>query len=98
MKFISKRCFPKAIQVTDRFHVQKLALEALQEIRIKHQWEAMDFENQLILQAKRENQTYIPELLANGDSVKQLLARSRYVGSIPKLGGKCQNKLRDLQS
>ncbi|WP_428979055.1 ISAon1 family transposase [Flavobacterium acetivorans] len=78
MKLISKRCFPKATQVTDRFHVQKLALEALQEIRIKHRWEAMDFENQLILQTKRENQTYIPELLANGDSVKQLLARSRY--------------------
>jgi transposase len=79
MKLISKRCFPKAIQVTDRFHVQKLALEALQEIRIKHRWEAMDFENQLILQAKKENQTYIPDLLPNGDSVKQLLARSRYV-------------------
>ncbi|MND86997.1 Transposase [compost metagenome] len=79
MKLISKRCFPKAIQVTDRFHVQKLALEALQEIRIKHRWEAMDLENQLILQAKRENKTYIQELLPNGDSVKQLLARSRYL-------------------
>lgn len=79
MKLISKRCFPKAIQVTDRFHVQKLALEALQEIRIKHRWEAIDFENQLILQAKRENKTYTPELLPNGDSIKQLLARSRYV-------------------
>lgn len=79
MKLISKRCFPKAIQVTDRFHVQKLALEALQEIRIKHRWEAMDFENQLIIQAKSENKTYIPQLLPNGDSVKQLLARSRYL-------------------
>lgn len=79
MKLISKRCFPKAIQVTDRFHVQKLALEALQEIRIKHRWEAMDFENQMILQAKSENKTYIPKLLINGDSVKQLLARSRYL-------------------
>jgi transposase len=36
MKLIIKRSFPKAIQVTDRFHVQKLALEALQEIRIKY--------------------------------------------------------------
>ncbi len=79
MKLISKRCFPKAIQVTDRFHVQKLALEALQEIRIKHRWEAMDLENQLIQQARKKNKTYIPELLPNGDSVKQLLARSRYV-------------------
>ncbi|MFH7019306.1 transposase, partial [Flavobacterium sp. FlaQc-47] len=73
------RCFPKAIQVTDKFHVQKLALEALQEIRIKHRWEAMDFENQLIRKAKSENKTYIPKLLINGDSVKQLLARSRYL-------------------
>lgn len=79
MKLISKRCFPKAVQVTDRFHVQKLALEALQEIRIKYRWEAFDFENRLILQAKKENRAYIPELLPNGDSVKQLLARSRYV-------------------
>ena len=79
MKLIAKRCFPKAIQVTDRFHVQKLALEALQEIRIKHRWEAMDFENQLIIKAKSENKTYIAQLLPNGDSVKQLLARSRYV-------------------
>ncbi|AWK04049.1 DDE transposase [Flavobacterium crocinum] len=79
MKLISKKCFPKAIQVTDRFHVQKLALEALQEIRIKHRWEAMDFENQLILQAKSENKTYIQQLLPNGDSIKQLLARSRYL-------------------
>jgi transposase len=54
-------------------------LEALQEIRVKHRWEAMDFENQLILQAKRENRTYIPELLLNRDSTKQLLDRSRYV-------------------
>jgi transposase len=46
MKLITKRCFPTALRVTDRFHVQKLALEALQEIRIKHRWEAMDMENQ----------------------------------------------------
>jgi transposase len=38
MKLIAKNVSQKAIQVTDRFHVQKLALEALQEIRIKHRW------------------------------------------------------------
>ena len=42
MKTIAKTCFPKAIQVTDRFHVQKLALDALQDIRIKYRWEAID--------------------------------------------------------
>lgn len=79
MKLIAKKCFPKAIQVTDRFHVQKLVLEALQEIRIKHRWEAMDMENQAIIKAKSENKTHIPQLLSNGDSPKQLLARSRYL-------------------
>ena len=52
MKIIAEKCFPKAIQVTDRFHVQKLALEALQNIRIKHRWEAIDQENESIKQAK----------------------------------------------
>ena len=42
MKTIARQCFPSATQVTDRFHVQKLAIEALQEIRIKHRWEAID--------------------------------------------------------
>lgn len=79
MKLISKKCFPKATQVTDRFHVQKLALEALQEIRIKHRWEAIERENQAIIQAKSEHKTHVPQLLSNGDSVKQLLARSRYL-------------------
>ena len=79
MKLIAKKCFPKAIQVTERFHVQKLALEALQEIRIKHRWEAMDRENLEILNAKSENKTYTPQLLNNGETVKQLLARSRYL-------------------
>lgn len=79
MKLIAKKCFSKAIQVTDRFHVQKLALEALQEIRIKYRWEAMDRENLEILNAKSENKTYTPQLLNNGETVKQLLARSRYL-------------------
>lgn len=79
MKLISKKCFPKAIQVTDRFHVQKLALEALQEIRIKHRWEAIERENQAVIQAKSERKTHSSQLLSNGDSVKQLLARSRYL-------------------
>ncbi|WP_262904317.1 transposase [Chryseobacterium rhizoplanae] len=30
MKRIAKRCFPNAVQVIDRFHVQKLATDALQ--------------------------------------------------------------------
>jgi transposase len=42
---IVKNSFSNATLVIDRFHVQKLALDALQEIRIKHRWEALDAEN-----------------------------------------------------
>lgn len=79
MKMIAKKCFPKAIQVTDRFHVQKLALEALQDIRIKHRWDAIDQENEQIKQAKHKQIEHTPEIFANGDTRKQLLARSRYL-------------------
>lgn len=79
MKLIAKKCFPKAIQVTDRFHVQKLALEALQDIRIKHRWEAIDLENEQIKQAKVNQQEFKPLIFDNGDTRKQLLARSRYL-------------------
>ena len=79
MKTIAKKCFPKAIHVTDRFHVQKLALEALQDIRIKHRWDAIDLENEQIKQAKAKNSTCSPKEFSNGDTRKQLLARSRYL-------------------
>ena len=41
MALIVKKCFPKATQVTDRFHVQQLALEAVQEMRIAYRWQAL---------------------------------------------------------
>lgn len=78
MGLIAKRCFPNATRVTDRFHVQKLASEALQEIRIKHRWEAIDQENDAIEKAKKLKVNFEAIILSNGDTLKQLLARSRY--------------------
>ena len=71
--------FPNATKVIDRFHVQKLAYDAIQEIRIKHRWEAIDEETNAIENAKSDDKKYIPEILSNGDTKKQLLARSRYL-------------------
>ena len=79
MELIAKRCFRSAVRVTDRFHVQKLATEALQEMRIKYRWEALDAENEAIDQARKAKTAFRAEILSNGDTVKQLLARSRYV-------------------
>jgi transposase len=79
MALIAKKCFPQATQVTDRFHVQQLALEAVQNMRIQYRWEALEAENDALEQAKLSQSLYEPEVLSNGDTVKQRLARSRYV-------------------
>ena len=79
MGLIVKKSFPRAVLVIDRFHVQKLALDALQEIRIKHRWGAIDKDNDAIELAKNKGVKYTSELLSNGDTLKQLLARSRYL-------------------
>jgi len=79
MKLSVSKCFPRAVQVIDRFHVQKLALEALQEMRIKYRWAAIDEENAAISLAKEKGKHYIPVVHSNGDTRKQLLARSRYL-------------------
>lgn len=79
MELICKRCFPQATRVTDRFHVQKLATEALQEMRIKYRWAALDAENEAIELSKKSGMPFQQEVLQNGDTLKQLLARSRYV-------------------
>lgn len=79
MQKIVQVCFPKAKQVTDRFHVQKLAYDALQEIRIKHRWEAIDKESKDIEWCKMLGKTFVSKKLENGDTLKQLLARSRYL-------------------
>jgi len=77
MQLAIKRCFPKAERVSDQFHVQKLAYDALQEVRIKYRWQAMDQEHERMGQAKENKEVYQPKVFSNGDTLKQLLARSR---------------------
>lgn len=72
------RCFRNARRVIDRFHVQKLAYDVVQELRIQYRWEVLDIESQKIKDVRKQGEPYEPELLANGDTIKQLLARSRH--------------------
>ncbi|WP_216663662.1 MULTISPECIES: transposase [unclassified Lentimicrobium] len=71
--------FPNADFVIDRFHVVKLVIESLQQIRIKLRWKAIDEENKAISEAKKNGERYVPKEFSNGDTVKQLLARSRFL-------------------
>lgn len=84
MNLVVKKCFPKAETVTDRFHVQKLAIEAVQEQRIKYRWEVIEQENIAIEIAKNKGKHYKEDILENGDTKRQLLARSRYLLFKPK--------------
>lgn len=79
MGLIIKRCFPKASQVTDRFHVQKLVCDALQDMRIAYRWQAIEQENKEIALAKEAGVPHVAHVLENGDTFRQLLIRSRYL-------------------
>ena len=79
MYSIARQSFPNALQIIDRFHVQKLMYEALQDLRIQYRWQAMDEENKAVKQAKEKEEQYTPARFDNGDTLKQLLARSRYL-------------------
>lgn len=79
MNEIARTCFKKSSLVIDRFHVQKLAYDAVQSIRIKYRWQAIEQDNEAFLKAKNKGIIHKQELLSNGDTLKQLLARSRYL-------------------
>ncbi|MBR1464546.1 MAG: transposase [Prevotella sp.] len=79
MRKIVRSSFPKAQRVIDRFHIQKLACDAVQEIRIQHRWNAIQEANDAMENAKLEGREYVPFRYENGDTKNELLARSRYL-------------------
>lgn len=79
MHKIARTCFPGAMQVIDRFHVQKLVYEAVQDLRITYRWQVIKEENNQMKEARKKGIPYEPEVFENGDTLRQLLARSRYL-------------------
>lgn len=79
MRKIIRSVFPKASRVIDRFHVQKLACDAVQELRIKHRWDAIQLANDEMEEAKLGGKDYVPHRFSNGDTRRELLIRSRYL-------------------
>lgn len=75
-EWVTNQCFLNAEKVVDRFHVQKLVMECVQALRIT--------ERQKILSARREarkakTRMPIERPYENGDTPRELLARSRYL-------------------
>ncbi|WP_368667580.1 transposase [Ancylomarina sp. 16SWW S1-10-2] len=78
MNLIVKKCFLRAEATTDRFHVQQLANDAVQELRIKYRWVILKLENKAYKEAKAKGKDYKIETFENGDTIKQLMTRSRF--------------------
>lgn len=79
MMLIARSVFAKARITNDRFHVQKLYYDALDDLRITYRWMARDLENAEIKKSREERRQYIPFRYANGDTRKQLLARAKFI-------------------
>lgn len=79
MDWICRTNFMNAKITADRFHVQRVVSEAVQEIRINLRRKAIDEENGLVVEAKKERRPYKPRMYPNGDTKRQLLARGRYL-------------------
>lgn len=63
MERIVKKSFPKAKMVADRFHVQQLASDAVQQIRIGHRWQAIEQENKEMELAKEAKIPFVADIL-----------------------------------
>ena len=79
MQAALRESFPEAIIVIDKFHVIRLILEALQTERIKYRWRVIENENKRLKLCKEENYSYKLHQYSNGDTERQLLARSTYI-------------------
>lgn len=79
MMLIARTAFPKARITNDRFHVQKLYYDAIDDLRVSLRWMARDLENEEMRRCREQGIKYVPFRYANGDTRKQLLARAKYI-------------------
>ena len=53
--------------------------EALQDLRVQYRWQAIEQENSNIKRARIERRKYTSPCFDNGDTMRQLLVRNRYL-------------------
>lgn len=86
-----RTAFPGASLINDRFHVQQLISEAVDQLRIRHRWEVLDDENKAIREHREKRKAaktkeereqiglWEPERMSNGETMPQIMARSRHI-------------------
>lgn len=79
MKHIATRTFPTAEQISDRFHVQQLMSQAIDDMRIELRWDVIRAENKQIGLCRQQKKQYRPVYEANGETLRQIMARSKHI-------------------
>lgn len=91
MMMTARAAFPTAMLVNDRFHVQRLVSEAIDQMRIGLRWEILAEENKAIRAHRARRKAartraekdlvgeWEPERMENGETRPQIMARSRHI-------------------
>ena len=91
MMLTVRTVFPKAKLINDRFHVQQLMTEAIDQMRIAFRWAVLAEENKAIKEHRAKRKAvhtraekdligeWEPERMANGETKPQIMARSRHI-------------------
>jgi len=80
--WIARGLFSAAMRIADKFHVTKLALEALQDVRVRYRQEILSQQRKEKKEADKKGGKYKQPPLKkhrNGETIKEILARSRYL-------------------
>lgn len=106
MMLTARTVFPKAKLINDRFHVQQLMTEAIDQIRVGLRWEVLDEENRAIKEHRAKRKAartkaekdlvgeWTPERMGNGETKPQIMARSRHLILMHKSKWNAQQKAR----
>ena len=91
MMLTVRTVFPKATLINDRFHVQQLVAEAIDQMRIRYRWQVLAEENKAIREHRAKRKAahtraekdligeWKPEIMDNEETKPQIMARSRHL-------------------
>ena len=91
MMLTVRMVFPKATLINDRFHVQQLVTDAIDQMRIALRWEVLAEENKAIKEHRAKRKAartkaekdligeWEPKRMENGETKPQIMARSRHI-------------------
>ena len=103
---VLRTAFPGATLVNDRFHVQRLVSDAVDQMRVAFRWEALAEENRKMREHRERRKAagtkeekehrggWEPERMENSETKPQVMARSRHLLLMHKSGWNNQQKAR----